>query len=337
MTIDAGGSRSAIGVGVAIDFAPGSGATFGARLDHVLPVVEAAEALGYGTLSAGESYVDAVGDRMGFHAPNALMMLAAVAARTNSIRLVTGAALLSAWNTRRLAYDACLLDQISDGRVILGLGLGRPEQWERFGAPVADLSEHVDTMIVELRRLFGEVVPGPVQAGGPPIWIGGSAPRSARRAATLGDGYTASTGYSFDTVATMARRYRSALGEQTGGRPTVSVNRLAVIAATDSEASRRAAAGAEPLARAYIAAGTTRSIDRTASFDEIHPQLGLVGTPDQVRATVRRYVEAGVTDFQLRVVPGATEVRHAIESLELFAAEVWPAFGATDTGPRGRS
>jgi alkanesulfonate monooxygenase SsuD/methylene tetrahydromethanopterin reductase-like flavin-dependent oxidoreductase (luciferase family) len=319
-------------LGVAVDFAPPPGEGYAQNLERLRPVLAACERLGYDLLSAGESYVFDPADPMGFHAPNALMVLAGVARETAVPRLATGALLLAAWDPLRLAYDAALVDQLSNGRLILGVGLGAPPLWETFGMASDALGEAAEAAITTVRRAWaGErigvddrrLVPLPVQAGGPPIWIGGARKRSAERAAALGDGWTASSGYSFDLVARQAATYREALA---GGPPTVSVNRIAVVASTEAEAHERGRRYAGQLLAAYGGAGV---LGAGTTYEELHPEHCLIGSPASVVDTLGRYAEAGVTHVQLRVRPMHLPVELAIETLELVAAEVRPAFGPT--------
>ncbi|GHH63402.1 hypothetical protein GCM10017673_04200 [Streptosporangium violaceochromogenes] len=329
-------------LGVAVDLAPPPGEDYARHLESMAPLLDACGRLGYGLVSVGESYVFDPADPMGFHPPNALMLLAAIACRTTVPALATGALLLAAWNPLRLAYDAALADQMSGGRLVLGLGLGGPALWETFGLAPRGLGATAEAAVTTLRRAWsgaplgdgpGEggrrLLPAPVQAGGPPIWIGGARRRSAERAARLGDGYTASTGYSFDLVRRQAAVYRDALD---GGEPVVSVNRVAVVARTDREAHARGRRHAGPLLGAYGGAGV---LDGGATYDELHPEHCVIGSPATAAETLLRYAEAGVTHVQLRVRPAHLPVEMAVETLELVAAEVRPLLAPEAEGGGG--
>src|SRR5690606_34174601 len=115
------------------DFAPPEGDSYARHLERAAPLLEACSRLGYELVSVGESYVFDPTDPMGFHAPNALMLLAAIARETTVPTLATGALLLAAWDPVRLAYDAALVDQLSGGRLVLGVGLGSRPLWDVFG------------------------------------------------------------------------------------------------------------------------------------------------------------------------------------------------------------
>jgi alkanesulfonate monooxygenase SsuD/methylene tetrahydromethanopterin reductase-like flavin-dependent oxidoreductase (luciferase family) len=324
-------------LGVAVDLAPPPGESYGRHLERLAPLLEACGRLGYELVSAGESYVFDPVDPMGFHSPNALMLLAAIARDTAVPTLATGALLLAAWDPLRLAYDAALVDQLSGGRLVLGVGLGGPPLWETFGHTPDNLGATVEATLTTLRRAWaGEplgdgsdrrLVPAPAQVGGPPIWIGGARRKSAERAARLGDGYTASSGYSYGLIQRQAATYRDALD---GREPVVSVNRIAVVARTDREAHERGRRYAGHLLAAYGGAGV---LGGGTTYEELHPEHCVIGSPAAAAATLLRYAEAGVTHVQLRVRPAHLPVELAIETLELVAAEVRPTLAA---GAEGR-
>src|SRR5690242_18358984 len=103
--------------GVALDFGSKQ-RPLHAQLERQSALLSHCEAAGFQIVAAGESASPGA-----FHLPNALLVLASLAQRTR-LRLCTGVALLPAYSPRRLALDAAELDQLSGGRLILGIGLG---------------------------------------------------------------------------------------------------------------------------------------------------------------------------------------------------------------------
>ena len=135
--------------------------------------------------------------------PNFVPVAGAVAARTNHVRISTDIALLPLAHPVRLAEDMAVLDQLSGGRMELGVGMGyAPHEFRAFGIPVSRRLSLMEEGLDILRLAWtGEpfsytgkrwrfddvrVTPAPVQPGGPPLWMASSSAASARRAARYG-------------------------------------------------------------------------------------------------------------------------------------------------------
>jgi probable F420-dependent oxidoreductase len=137
--------------------------------------------------------------------PDPLIWLAFVAAATSTIRLGTGILILPQRNPVTLAKEVATLDQLSGGRVELGIGVGwLAEEFEAIGVPFSERGKRTDDHIAALRALwtqspathegayssFRDVYshPQPAQAK-LPIVVGGHSEAAARRAGRLGDGF----------------------------------------------------------------------------------------------------------------------------------------------------
>ncbi|WP_420638188.1 LLM class F420-dependent oxidoreductase [Candidatus Poriferisocius sp.] len=138
--------------------------------------------------------------------PDPLEMLAFMASATERVKLATGVIVLPLHPAAVMAKRVATLDALSGGRVILGVGSGwQIEEYAACGVPYEGRGERLDQCIGALRELWApghrtytsdavsftecESLPDPAQPGGPPIVIGGSTPRAARRAGRLGDGF----------------------------------------------------------------------------------------------------------------------------------------------------
>jgi alkanesulfonate monooxygenase SsuD/methylene tetrahydromethanopterin reductase-like flavin-dependent oxidoreductase (luciferase family) len=139
--------------------------------------------------------------------PSLLPVAAAIAARTERIRIGTALLLAPLYEPIRLAEDAATVDLLSGGRLILGLGQGwRAEEFEVLRVPLRERHRRLEDPVATLRQAWagelvsgGEVVsypgvavtPLPVQRGGPPIWIGAIQEPAVRRAGRIADGFMA--------------------------------------------------------------------------------------------------------------------------------------------------
>jgi len=161
----------------------------------LLALAARAETLGYDSVWVGDSVL-----ARPRHEP--LTMLAAVAARTERIDLGTAVLLPALRNPVLLAHQIATLDQISEGRLILGVGIATdvPNIRAEFTAAGVPFEKRVGRMLEGLRlcralwegkpvdwdgrwQVRGGVIgPTPYRPGGPPIWIGGSVPAARERA-----------------------------------------------------------------------------------------------------------------------------------------------------------
>jgi probable F420-dependent oxidoreductase len=138
--------------------------------------------------------------------PDPLIPLAYAAAITTKIKLATGIVILPQRHPLYLAKQLATIDQLSHGRMLLGIGSGwMKEEFEAVGVDYHARGALTDESIQALRALWTEnpttfhgkhfhfhdvkSLPKPVQAGGIPIHIGGHSPAAARRAGRFGDGF----------------------------------------------------------------------------------------------------------------------------------------------------
>src|SRR5262249_20899211 len=124
---------------------------------QALDLAERAERLGLDSVWVSEHHFVDDG-----YLPAMLPMCAAIAARTERVRIGTGVVLAPRYDPRRLAEDAAVTDLIAAGRLILGIGLGWRE--EEFAGLGVSLTERVPRMIATIdtmRRAWrGELAPG---------------------------------------------------------------------------------------------------------------------------------------------------------------------------------
>ncbi len=191
-------------VGDAITFGlglfTGQAPTAGERsTHHQLPeFAVAAEEAGFDAIWAAEHHSFADG-----YLPSLLLGLASAAGATRRIRLGAGLIVAPLHNPIRLAEDAAVLQLISGGRLILGLGLGYSEvEYSMFDAPRQGRGRYLEDLVGFLRTVWAGESAVPPRGREPvvvtptvpdewsiPIWLGGYADAAVRRASRLGDGH----------------------------------------------------------------------------------------------------------------------------------------------------
>lgn len=279
-----------------------------------------AEAQGFDFVACGEHVL--------FHVPtpNAFVTLAAVASRTARVRLLSALTVVPLYPAALLAKMATTLDRIAGGRFDLGIGVGgeNPAEFAACGVPTSERGARTDESLDLCRHLFsGErgdfsgrfasvreqrLAPLPVQAGGPPLWIGGRSAASMRRAGRYGR-------YWFPYMLSPERLadglHRVADAAEESGRPRTSVSGSVFAWGAvdrDPQAARRTAYST--LARVY-----------RQDFESLPSSYIPHGTPQQVASHLREYVDAGARAvlFSPACPPGDVAVMTA-----LFAEEVMP-------------
>ncbi|CPZ17679.1 Conserved hypothetical protein (luciferase-like) [Mycobacteroides abscessus] len=140
------------------------------------------------------------GERISYHNQDMWVTLAAAAAVTERVRILANVSVLPAHPVPLVAKQAATLDVLSEGRFILGVGVGgREHDYRCLDASFGRRHQRLDDQVAELRRLWrGEppfegadpVGPAPVQDGGPPVVAAAIGPKSLARAARWADGIT---------------------------------------------------------------------------------------------------------------------------------------------------
>jgi alkanesulfonate monooxygenase SsuD/methylene tetrahydromethanopterin reductase-like flavin-dependent oxidoreductase (luciferase family) len=140
----------------------------------------------------------AIGERIAYPNVEMFTTLAAAAAVTERVKLMTTLVVLPAHPTIDVAKKAATIDVLSGGRLELGVGIGgRDEDFRALGAPYDHRHQRMDDQVALMRRVWaGEepmddmhsVGPMPVQPGGPPLYAGALAPKAIARAARWADG-----------------------------------------------------------------------------------------------------------------------------------------------------
>jgi probable F420-dependent oxidoreductase len=336
-----------VGIGLFTAQLPASSKrSFEQEYRETLELVRLAERVGFDSAWVSEHHGSSDG-----YLPSLLPMLAAFAAVTERIELGTGVVLTPLHDPLRLAEDAAVVDQLSGGRLLLGIGNGwREEEFRMFAASRAERGARTEETIEVLRRAWTgrrfsfegrtlrydrvRVTPQPATPGGPPILLGGYDPKAVIRAGRLADGYiTDETGP--DEV--RGNLELVAEGARGAGRDpdTMMVVLLQnAFAWRDGDPWPVIRDGVVQQLGAYEAWGEGAD---TPEHDRLDPALPSVedlrlstpaGPPDEVARTLLATIRAAADrDVHLVVrlhYPGM-DLETAARATELFAAEVIPA------------
>jgi probable F420-dependent oxidoreductase len=239
------------------------------------------------------------------HAPilDGLHLLSSAAAVTREIRLGVAVIVLPRRNPVLLAKQLATIDQLSAGRLVVGVGLGGSDEGlDALGLPsgrrVRRFIEEVEVLRAlwayeqadydgELYRFSGlRVEPKPVQRPGPPLWFGGGAPPALRRAAHMGDGWIGSGSSSAEDF----------------------VAQIAILDEELEAAGRATDASFAKAKRVYISVDDNpqRATERLAAMIEpmygrpgMAERCGVCGPPEHCVERLRQLIDAGAEELLL--------------------------------------
>jgi alkanesulfonate monooxygenase SsuD/methylene tetrahydromethanopterin reductase-like flavin-dependent oxidoreductase (luciferase family) len=265
---------------------------------------------------ADEAGFDTLGtvDRPNYDMWDPLVSLAAAAAVTEQIRLTTTTLPLPNRNEVLVAKQAAVIDQLSGGRLTLGVSLGRrPDDYEVFGATLEHRVTRFRRQIARIRQVWadarqsdqahGVLGPPPVQDPGPSIWIGATTERGRQRAVELADGFIFGGAARPSTIAPAIKSMRPRTTE--AGKTDFRFNAVA-----------------------YIAIGGERELaEAVAHLERYYPVLPAPaeqaihhGPIDHIKEVVAEYAACGLD--LLVLLP---EVR-SLRQLDLLSEQVLPEY-----------
>jgi alkanesulfonate monooxygenase SsuD/methylene tetrahydromethanopterin reductase-like flavin-dependent oxidoreductase (luciferase family) len=324
-----------------------SGLPFGQHYENRLRLVEAYDRAGIYAYHLAEHHSTPLGI-----AASPGMFLSAVAQRTRHLRFGPLVYLLPFYHPIRLIEEICMLDQMSGGRLQLGVGRGvSPFETAFYGIDFAQSQQMyheayqlvmqgltADELTFEGKYYRFQKVPmilKPVQKPHPPLWYGINLPENVAWPAA--NDVNVVTICLRPTTRAIVDRYlaeRARLGKQQESLPLIGVSKHVVVAETDTEA-RRIAARAYPvwlesfrwLFERHGAEPRIANI-LPPTFDELmHIGNGVAGSPQTVRDFIAAEREAtGINYFVSWLAFGDLSLEESLSSLELFRREVMPAF-----------
>jgi len=286
-----------------------------------------------------------------------LLVLAHLAAHAPGIRVGTAVLAGPLHHPVRLAEDAIMLDHLTGGRFVMGLGIGHQKvDFAAYGVPHARRARVLDEVLDVLDQAFAGVpfrhagarfrlestgiTPRPLTRPRPEIWIGAHSPSGLDRAARRADRWLADPQRDVATIARLAHEYRARCADH-GTTPRVALFREAWIANDRAEAEREWGPHALAVHRLYWHVGTYRphlepwsdGIAREEfTLDRVAPGRFLMGSGADIRAEAASWAqETGADYLALRFRhPGGPSHEAVLEALARFGEEV-----ITRADPRG--
>lgn len=304
------------------------------------------------------------------HSSAPSVFLGAASQRTKNIRLAHGIYHLTTNHPSKVAAQAATLDLLSHGRVELGLGESASStELEPFGVTMENKRAIWEDAVRCMTPMFKDepceydgphfkfpyrnVVPKPLQRPHPPLWVACSQLPTIEYAGRRGMGALGFQFVSADAAHAWVHAYYNSITKRLDKlgdyqiNPNIALVSYFMCAKTDEEARKRAEGltffqfalnfyGRSPT-RERPRAGTVNVWNEFQKWKEANPDAvqksvrsGLVGSPDTIRAKLRKFQSSNVDQIILLNQAGKNPHEHICEGLELFAKEVMPEFHAAE-------
>ena len=314
----------------------GGSITFGCSLSvedywDVPAFARRAEELGFKRVTMGEHVMDGNPPR-----PTVLNLpaMAAAAGATRDIRVMTGIVIAPLYHPVLLAKMVASVDQVSGGRLDFGIGIsgqrGTQVEFEALGIPKNTRGRRTDEMLNVMKRLWTEesvshrgrffefqdvtLLPRPVQAPYPPIWVSGRSEPAMIRAALQGDGWYPYlfTNRRIKHSNEMVRQFAAEAGRELDGFHW-GLNQPTAISTDPDEAMGLAVRNVGE-----------RYVTPERSAEDIAKALCVAGTPDDCARAMEAKIEAGVEHVNLGFL--SPDADGLYRQMELFAERVMSKF-----------
>jgi probable F420-dependent oxidoreductase len=314
----------------------------GSNFEATIQECERAETLGFDSVWLGEHHNHPL------LYPTPLIGLAAIASRTRRLRLGTGVLLLPLYHPLAVAEEGAMVDMISGGRLILGLGAGyAPEEFAAFGISLRERGRRLEEGASLLHRLWTEehvshegryyritdvtLGPRPVQRPRPPIWFAGWVEPAIRRAARLGDAWLGGPSARLDELTACVRIFQEAWQQAAPAAHSPDIALMRYVFVADS------------LEQAYATVGeATLHVFETTYFRWPHPVVKrppgtltiqrlakdrfILGSPAQCLEQIEQFRQRlGLTHLICRLSFPGVPREASLASVERFTQEVMPA------------
>jgi len=289
--------------------------------DNIVGITLAAERLNYASVWLSDHLLVPKDNPRYGHIYEVLTTMAYLAGMTQRIHFGTSVLVLPQRDAILAAKQIATLDDLSGGRVIIGVGVGWIEgEYNNLGADFHRRGKHLNEAIQVMKRLwqeddphfegefynFKDVLfgPKPAQPGGPPIWVGGSSEAAIRRIALLGDGWNADDS-PLDQLQAVTEQLRTMTTEN---------KRFVEISLRRTVDLRPAAAEAGLITEPTTGGG----VDQAGRWPG-GTAGALTGTLAEIKSFIDQVAEIGVSHFIFQFEHNTQEEHLA--QIELFAKE----------------
>ncbi len=319
--------------------------------EEILREAELAESVGFDSVFVPEHHMMPDG-----YLPAPQVLLGAIASRTSRIRLGTSILQLPEWHPINVAEAWSVLENLSSGRTILGVGLGLVEsEFRLFGREVKDGSQLFEEQIEIIRRAWTQpsfsfqgrfyqfenvsITPRVIQQPHPPIWIGAMSEPALKRAGRLGSGWISDPLHHIEVIRSWAGIYRKQ-AQQSGNPAEVVVMRAFMLAESKDEIER---VWWPPLRTSHLfyknlgffESGRfntewepwVRTVkDEEWTFDRVAPNRMIAGDPQQVLDEIQRYRDHVGCQYMILYFrhPTGPDHAHVMKAIQMFGEKVLP-------------
>ena len=208
---------------------------FGLQLPYVVPATRNDLLVFAQRADDGPFRTLTIGERITYDNPEQIVALAAAAAVTRRVRLLSDVTVLPLHPPALLAKAFATIDRLSEGRLIVTAGVGaRREDFAAVGAPYTDRWQRVDDVVAALKWAWaseaaepsGTVIgPPPYTPGGPPLHCAATGPKALARAVRWAVGYQGFTSDgSKDAMCAIAEQVTAAFAAVGRDRPELGVS-----------------------------------------------------------------------------------------------------------------
>ena len=250
------------------------------------------ESLGYDILACGE-HVTFHGDTA-----NGIVSLSVAAGATENIRLMSSITLLPLYPPALLAKMGAALDAASNGRFMLGVGVGGeyPKEFDACGIPVKQRGSRTDDSLEVLEKVWSgtnvsyqgryttlddfTLKPMPIQKPRPPIWISGRKEVAMRRTARYGDGWLPYM-YTPEQLADSIEKINQ-FGDEIGRDMSTFTPGLFIFTTVHEDRNKAIEMATATLSKQYA-----------QDFSELVHKYAIAGNPDDCKARLDEYIDAG--------------------------------------------